>query len=281
MASFGDEFRLTLVTNDPVTALHADAAGVDRIGIDLERLGKAERQAGRDSRLSAHTVDDLALIARSVAHAQVFARTNPIHPKSRAEIESLLEAGCDVLMLPNFQTANEVAEFIEIVQGRARIMILIESTAALTRIREILSVPGVDEVMVGLNDLHLQLRVSNHFEVLASPLLDLIANEVSRRGLPWSVGGVGRADDDSLPVPADLVHAQYPRLGATGAWLARSFMKVAPVTGNLRREVRLLRDRLTEWAAASPESLERAREGLAIRARGWTPASIPVAKLGA
>ena len=39
-------FRLTLWTADAALAARADAAGVDRIGVDLDRLGKAERQAG-------------------------------------------------------------------------------------------------------------------------------------------------------------------------------------------------------------------------------------------
>ena len=65
-ASFGDEFGLTLITDDPVLAAEADAAGVNRIGLDFERLGKAERQAGQNTRLSEHSWDDLAAIAQSL-----------------------------------------------------------------------------------------------------------------------------------------------------------------------------------------------------------------------
>ena len=38
MPSYGNQFRLTLLTCDPALALAADQAGVDRIGVDLERL---------------------------------------------------------------------------------------------------------------------------------------------------------------------------------------------------------------------------------------------------
>ena len=102
--------------------------------------------------------------------------------------------------------------------------VLVEMAPAVVRIREILDVPGIDEVMIGLNDLHLQMGVANHFEVLASPLIDMLASEVLRKGLPLAIGGVGRAGDTALPVPADLVFAQFPRLRASGAWLARSFV---------------------------------------------------------
>ena len=47
--SFGDEFRLTLITNDPGLAAKADHIGINRIGLDLEQLGKAERQEGQES----------------------------------------------------------------------------------------------------------------------------------------------------------------------------------------------------------------------------------------
>jgi citrate lyase beta subunit len=275
--SYGDQFLLTFLTDDPRSASDADLAGIDRIGVDLERLGKAERQFGLQSWISHHTLDHLAKIAPCVKNADLFARVNQIHPGTNSEIEAVLDLGAHVVMLPHFQTPEHVSQFVRAVRGRARVIILIESTPALTRIREILAVPGIDEVMIGLNDLYLQLRVSNPFEVLASPLLDMVASEVRRRGLRWSIGGVGRVDDESLPVPADLVHAQYPRLGATGAWISRSFIRTMPPHGALKEDVRDLRDRLTRWAAQTPEALERAREELALRASRWTPTSRPIA----
>jgi hypothetical protein len=59
MPTFGDQFRLTLITADPILAAEVDQAGVDRIGLDLECLGKAERQRGEDTRLSNHKVENL------------------------------------------------------------------------------------------------------------------------------------------------------------------------------------------------------------------------------
>jgi hypothetical protein len=127
--------------------------------------------------------------------------------------------------------------------------------------------PGVNEVMIGLNDLRLELRVKSHFEGLASPLLDALAGEVQRANLAFSVGGIGRPDDLSLPVSPDLVLAQFPRLRATGAWVSRSFFKGVPLDWNLAGAILSVRQRLTEWACASPEMLEGARSDLAERAR--------------
>ena len=267
VTSFGDEFRLTLITNDPGLAAKADHIGINRIGLDLEQLGKAERQEGQESRLSKHKVEDLVAIARSLSRARLFVRRNPINANTADEVEAVLNCGAKVLMLPFFRTAAEVEAFVGFVNGRASVMILVETAAAVVRIREILAVPGVREVMIGLNDLRLEFGVRNHFEVLASPLLDALASEVRRMKLALSIGAVARVDDISLPICPDLVFAQFPRLGATGAWITRSFFQGVPSDWDLGEAISSVRRRLTEWASASPESLERAREKLAERAR--------------
>jgi hypothetical protein len=265
-AGFGDTFCLTLITDDAGLAAEADAAGVDRIGLDLERIGKAERQAGADTRLSMHDWDDVARIADALRRADLFVRLNPVNDGTAEEVETALGRGAKVLMLPFFQDADEVETFTRIVDRRAAVVILLETVAAAVRIREILAVPGIDEVMFGLNDLRLQFGVANHFEVLASPLLSALADEVRRARLPLAIGGVARADDTALPVPPDLVYAQYPRLGANGAWVARSFLRGMPDGAPLAPAIKAVRRRLTAWAGASFDDLDRARAELAVAA---------------
>ena len=63
--------------------------------------------------------------------------------------------------------------------------VLVETAAAVVRIRDILSVAGVDEVMVGLNDLRIELCLRNVFELLVSPLLENLAAETRLRNLPF------------------------------------------------------------------------------------------------
>src|SRR5688500_12265371 len=88
-----ESFLFTLWTNEPALAREADGAGVDRIGVDLERLGKAERQAGRGTWVSPHTEEDLLRVAAVLTHATLFVRTNPVHEGSAAEVERVLAAG--------------------------------------------------------------------------------------------------------------------------------------------------------------------------------------------
>ena len=264
---FGAAFRLTLVTSDPGLAAAADRSDVDYIGIDLDVLGKAARQSGEDSRLSDHKAEDLATIGGSVTRAKLFARVNPFNSQTPVEIENVLRRGAQTIMLPYFRTVAEVAEFVGLVRGRAQISMLLETASAAVRIREIVAVPGIQEVMFGLNDLRRELRVANHFEVLASPLLDALAREVRDAGLALAIGGVADPGDSALPIPPDLVLAQYPRLGATGAWLSRSLLLRVTSDEDLGRAIRAIRARLSDWGVASPQSLEAARRELADRAR--------------
>ena len=267
--AFGDDFRLTLITADPALAIVADSVGIDRIGVDLEHLGKAERQAGLDTRQSGHSLDDLTAIAGVVRRAAVFARINPVHSGTEAEIETALAYGAGVLMLPSFRTAGEVETFVRAVRGRAHVVILVELAPAVARIREILEVAGIDEVMIGLNDLHLQFGVANPFEMLASPVVEMLSAEVRRKGIPLGLGGLGRIDDTGLPVNPDLIYAQYPRLGATRAWISRSFTR-DPGT-DFVQGIGELRARLAYWFACSAGDLDGARRDLIRAAAQWQP----------
>lgn len=267
--SFGERFRLTLITNDPKLAADAELAGIDRIGVDLEHIGKAARQQGSGGRLSQHTWDDLSAVAETLTAAKLFVRLNPLHGGSAREVEAALDRGAELLMLPFFQSSEEVRNFVQTVRARASVIILLETAAAITRIRDILSVNGIDEVMIGLNDLRLQLGVANHFEVLASPLVDAIAAAVHAVGLPLGIGGLARFDDTELPVPPDLIYAQYPRLNASGAWIGRSYFSRLPPNWRLAEAILATRRRLTEWSTRTVADLERARDELARCAAEW------------
>jgi len=256
-------FVLTAITNDPGLAARADAAGVDRVGIDIERLNKSARQGHlAHARLSNHRLADLADLTPVVRRAALFARLNPLHRESADEVATALAGRASVLMLPFFTRAAEVESFVRLIDGRARVVLLLETAAALVRLRDILAVAGVDEVMVGLNDLHLSTGVGNPFELIASDLMTLVSEQVRARGLAFGFGGVARAGDDTLPVPADLVLAQHARLRSSAAWLSRSFFAALPETADLGSEIGRLRRRLAYWFAQPEAALERERDRL-------------------
>ena len=259
---FGDRFTLTLVTDDADLAAEADAAGVQRIGIDLERLGKAGRQAEHpQARISSHVLEDLERLAPRLTRAKLFCRLDPPHPGTGEQIERALGLGAGVLMLPYFAEAADAARFLELVDGRAETVLLVETAPAAWRVELLAALDGLDEVMVGLNDLSWNMGVSNRFSLLASPLMQALATAVRAAGRRFSAGGLGRWDDDDLQSPPDLIYAQYPRLQAQGAWLARSFYQGA-ASFDWPTAVQTLRRRLDHWAAADHAAQEAARRAL-------------------
>ena len=56
--------KLMYITNDENVAKIADKHGVDRIFVDLEQIGKQERQGGMDTVQSKHTLDDVKKIKK-------------------------------------------------------------------------------------------------------------------------------------------------------------------------------------------------------------------------
>jgi len=256
-------FVLTAITRDPDLAARADAAGVDRIGVDIERLGKHDRQ-GRvcGARISDHELTDLAVLRGVLTRAALFARLNPLHDASRCEVEQAIGAGAAALMLPFFVCPSQVEAFVRLVDGRATVVLLLETAPALVRLRDIVAVSGIDEVIVGLNDLRLATGLANQFELVVSDLMSMIADTVRSRGLRFGFGGVARACDCSLPVPSDLVLAQHARLASTSSWLSRSFFSPDPVTVDVNREVAALRARVAYWREQPPCALAAERERL-------------------
>ena len=259
---FGDRFTLTLVTDDPGLAADADAAGIERIGIDIERLGKVGRQAEHpQARISSHELDDLSRLAPRLTRAKLFCRLDPLHPGTGEQVERALGLGAGVLMLPYFAEAGDAVRFLELVDGRAETVLLVETAPAAWRVELLAALDGLDEIMVGLNDLSWSMGVSNRFSLLASPLMAALASAVRGAGRRFSVGGLGRWDDEDLQSPPDLIYAQYPRLRAQGAWLARSFYR-SPSPFDWPTAVQALRRRLDHWAAADPAAQEAARLAL-------------------
>jgi hypothetical protein len=218
-------FVLTLLTDDPDCARAADAAGIDRVGIDLETLGKSARQAGRQTRISDHRADSLARIVPQLKRSAPFARCNPIHPGSRAEVDGVIGYGARVIMLPYFETLGEVEVFSECVGGRARIVPLVETLDALLLVSSLRARLGIEECHFGLNDLAIQMGLRHWWEVLDDERLRRATEAAQEAGVTFGIGGVGRSGDENLPVPANQIYESLLSLGASGAWIARSFFR--------------------------------------------------------
>lgn len=212
---------LMYITNSPEVALCAERHGVQRIWIDLETLGKEERQKGMDTVKSRHSVSDIRAVRSALSSSEMLVRVNPWNGGSPAEIDAVIEAGAQLVMLPMWSTVEEVRSFVGAVGGRARTVLLLETVGAERCLDEALAVGGVDEVHIGLNDLHLSYGLTFMFELLANGTVDRICGRLAAAGVPYGFGGIARIGEGALP--AEMIVMEHYRLGSTRAILSRSF----------------------------------------------------------
>ncbi len=245
--------ELFQITNDPAFARRCDALGGFRLWVDLERLGKAERQAGRNTFISVHALDDVARIKKVLRQSSLMVRVNPMNPSTAQEVDAVLARGADILMLPMFTRADELREFSDLVAGRVAIVPLLETGAALECLDEWIGTPGLSEVYVGLNDLHLSLGHRFMFEPLALGLVERVALAVRAQGLRFGFGGIARLDEGQLP--GRDVLAEHLRLGSGAVILSRTFHR--PDEGSMfEDEVAKLRQAEEELLLRSPQQVD-------------------------
>ena len=216
---------LLSITNDCALAAQCDRLPGMRLFVDLERNGKAERQAGRNTFISTHQLADVGRIKAVLRLALLMVRVNPFEPaKAQAaeqEVEQVLAEGADMLMLPMFSDAAQLHGFLNIVKRRVPVVALLETAGALASLDEWIDSPGLTEVYVGLNDLHLSLGCRFMFEPLLQGHVDRVAAACAQRGLRFGFGGVARMDEGLL-AGRDVL-AEHLRLGSQAVILSRTF----------------------------------------------------------
>ena len=216
------------ITNNPEIAEIAENAGVDRILIDLETLGKEERQHNMDTVKSFHCTSDIGKVKTVLTKAELLVRINKIYPGSENEINKVIEQGADVVMLPYFKTVEEVKRFLDIIAGRVKTTLLLETPEAVELLDEILGLDGIDEVHIGLNDLHLGYHRKFMFELLADGTVEKICSKLKLSNKKYGFGGIAALGGGALP--AERIIMEHYRLDSTMAILSRSFCNTEKIT---------------------------------------------------
>lgn len=219
--------NLMYITNNPEVALIAEETGVDRIMIDLEIIGKEERQKNMDTVKSHHTIEDIVVISNLLTKSELLVRINPWNEDSVNEIEKVITAGADIIMLPMWKTISEVESFLDVVRGRVKTTLLLETKEAVDIIDQILDIPLVDEIHIGLNDLHLSYELTFMFELLSNGVVEKLCQKFKTKGIQYGFGGIARIGEGELP--AERILMEHYRLGSTRVILSRSFCNVAKV----------------------------------------------------
>ncbi|MEE1351184.1 MAG: aldolase/citrate lyase family protein [Clostridia bacterium] len=226
--------KLMYITNRPGVAKIAESAGVDRIFIDLEYIGKSDRQGGMDTVQSQHTLEDIKRVSEVITKSEVLVRVNPIHDKteeyisSEEEIQQAIENGADIVMLPFFKTVDEVKRFLSAVNKKSKVMLLIETPEAVENIDEILSLGGIDFVHIGLNDLSLGYGMTFMFELLSNGMVEALCEKIKNKNIPYGFGGIASLGKGL--VPAEMIIKEHYRLDSSCAILSRSFCDVDKIS---------------------------------------------------
>lgn len=222
--------KLMYITNRPDVALIAEKNGVDRIFVDMEYIGKEQRQGKLDSVKNHHTVEDVKRLRQFITQAELLVRVNPIHEASETytssedEIDAVIAAGADIVMLPFFKTIAEVQRFMKAVDGRCRTMLLLETPEAVQILDSILMLKGIDEIHIGLNDLSIGYGKKFMFELLTDGTVERLCRKLQLAGVFYGFGGIASLGRGQ--VPAELIIREHYWLGSHMAILSRSFCNV-------------------------------------------------------
>ena len=226
--------NLMYITKHPEIARIAEEAGVDWIFVDMEFIGKDCRQGGLDTVQNHHTVEDVANIRAAVTKAKVLVRINPIHdtmddyPSSEEEIEAVIQAGADIVMLPYFKTTEEVHRFIGYVGGRAKTCLLVEPPEAADLLDQIVEIDGIDMIHIGLNDMHLALKMKFMFQLLTDGSVDKWTRIIAQKGIMYGFGGLASLNGGT--VPGRMILKEHYRLGSQMVIVSRAFCNTDNMT---------------------------------------------------
>lgn len=213
--------KLMYITNNSDVALIAEKYGVDRIWIDLETLGKEERQKGMNTVKSKHSIEDIKKIKPLLSKSELLVRINPWNENSIREINDVVSAGADIIMLPMWKSSIEVSNFINTVGNRCKTTLLLETKEAVECLDEVLKNYNMDEIHIGLNDLHLSYGMTFMFELLANGTVEKLIQKIKTKGIPYGFGGIARLGEGDLS--AEKIIMEHYRLGSTRVILSRSF----------------------------------------------------------
>jgi hypothetical protein len=219
MNKAANEFELLLFATDPGVIRYASQAGIHGFIIDMENKGKQSRQAGFDTQINENTIKDLEN-ARQSTNRKVICRINSFGDHTQSEIEQVIAAGADEILLPMVQSPSEVWKVLKHINKRCMLGILIETMDAVRASEELATIP-LSRVYVGLNDLAINRNLSNIFISIADGTVENIRKHFTQ---PFGFGGL-TLPERGEPIPCRLLMGELMRLRCNFTFLRRSFYR--------------------------------------------------------
>lgn len=215
------ELSLIYITGDANVAEFVTANGADLVMVDLETMGKHERQKGRNTWISNHTVADVEEVVSTIGSESVIVRTDPPSDGLGKQVADCKAVGASVFMLPMYSSARQVRDYLKVVGQNSQVIPLAETTGSIECFEDVCSLPEVQRIHVGLNDLQISSGGHFLFEPLETGLLDHLSSVALASGTAFGFGGIARLSEGVIP--AELILAEHVRIKSSAVILSRTF----------------------------------------------------------
>lgn len=239
--------ELLLFALDDAVTTAAARVGMDGVVVDLERRGKQERQAGFDTDVTVHTVEDVARI-RELTSLPLIVRVDGPGPGLRSRLADVAAAGADEVLVPMVVDAAQAAECLRVAPSHLPVGILVEQASAVGDAARIGRLP-LARVYVGLMDLMVERGGRSPFTPLVDGTVDRVRRCVLTR---FGVGGL-TSPGHGRPLDAGLLAGELVRLACDFTFLRRSFLQAVAQDG-LSATTNAVRALVTEMGARDPEA---------------------------
>jgi 2-keto-3-deoxy-L-rhamnonate aldolase RhmA len=255
--------QFLMIVNDSEIAQFVTKNGVDRLFVDLEYMGKDVRQKGLDTWKSRQTSADVSRLREAVPDAHLLVRVNPPHDRSAAEVDDVIARGADSVMLPMFNTADDLARFLDQLGGRAEAVPLVETKSSLDALPEIAAKIPLTRLHIGLNDLHLDMGLTFMFQPIGDGILDVGCAALREANIALGIGGLARAREGI--VSPEFLLGEHVRLGSDATILSRTFHRGSETLDALQNEmdfaaeVAALRSIYADFKASDAAALDQNR----------------------
>ncbi len=194
--------------------------GASAIIIDLENKGKDIRQSGFDTEINSHSIADIEKL-KQLAGIRVICRINGFNTDTHNEIERVIAAGADEILLPMVTMQADVERCLSLISGRCLLGIMLETREVLAFSSRLEAYP-LARVYVGLNDLRISRGSPSIFDAISNGTIDTLRQQFPN--IPFGFAGL-TIPGHGHPVPVHLLTAELARLDCDFTFLRRSFFK--------------------------------------------------------
>lgn len=243
---------LTELSRETSTTRRPRAVIIDwESGSKHERQDSSEKLIGISTNLT-HDGPDGVEVARQLGFERVICRINGMNPGTPDEVESVIDQGGTDVLLPMWNTIEQVRALEDIVRGRARIGLMIETSGALDAARQ-LRVVAPSFAFIGLVDMAIDRGTSSIFTPIIDGTLEKVVADLG--DTPFGFGGL-TLPNKGEPIPSRLFVGEMLRLGARFSVMRRSFFRDVPVpdSGSAIEEINKA---ITRWDGRGIDDVER------------------------